>query len=102
MVKRWRGPDDAVRMSAMHKLIQRFASFSLLAALSGACVEKEGETTGGSSGDTTGGSSGDTTGDETGETGDSSGSEGTTSEPTTGDPTSGEPSGLCAAWVKWT
>ena len=97
----------------MHNLIHRLASFSLLAALSSACVEKGGESTddstGGSSGDSTGATTDDSTGDSTGgpteaTTGDSTDTgtdEGTTVEPTTGEPTTGEPGALCQAFAEW-
>jgi hypothetical protein len=86
-------------MSAMNGLIYRYVSLSLLAALTGACVEKEGESstdTSGTTADPTGNSSGDSTGDSTGTT-----DETTTGETTTGEPTTGEPGGLCEAWAKW-
>jgi hypothetical protein len=98
-------------MSAMHYLIRRFMTLSLLAALPGACTEKGEETTTGSATDTSGDSTGaptsdPTTGasdDSTGTTGDDSSVTGeqTSGESTTGDPTTGDPGALCVAYTEW-
>lgn len=87
----------------MNGLIHRYVSLSLLAALAGACVEKEGESSSDTSAtteDSTGASSGDSTGDSTGAATGTTGDE-PTGTGTGGEPTTGEPGGLCEAWAEW-